>query len=36
VLLVREKPPTLEAPEDNERFLTIAPRAILAGEVRSL
>ena len=36
VLLVREKPPTLDAPEDNERFQTIAPRAILAGEVRSL
>ncbi len=36
VLLVREKPPTLEAPVDNEQFQTIAPRAILAGEVRSL
>ena len=36
VLLVRETPPTLEAPTDNEQFQTIAPRAILAGEVRSL
>ena len=36
VLLVREKPPTLEAPSNNDQFQTIAPRAILAGEVRSL
>ena len=36
VLLVREKQTTIAAPEDGEQFLTIAPQAILAGEVRSL
>ena len=36
VLLVRATPPTLEAPMDSEQFLTIAPSAVQAGEVRSL
>ena len=36
VVLVREKPPTIEAPVDNDQFQTVAPRSILAGEVRSL
>ena len=36
VVLVREKPPTIEAPIDNDQFQTVSPRSILAGEVRSL
>lgn len=36
VVLVREKPPTITAPVDSDQFQTVAPRAVLAGEVRSL
>ena len=36
VVLVREKPPKIEAPVDNDQFQTVSPRSILAGEARSL
>ncbi len=36
VLLVRATSPAIVAPVDSEQFLTVTPRAILNGEVRSL